>query len=93
MIHKVLAAPFFIMTLFLTASLAVTRKDRTYPADNAPWCAVFSVGNGDYWDCRYATIEACREQAIAGNRGYCNNNPRVPVDGQNPKRRQSRQPG
>ena len=42
----------------------------------APWCAVFSLGYGSVvWDCRYASIEACRPNVISGNRGFCNHNP------------------
>jgi hypothetical protein len=44
---------------------------------NAPWCAVISLGTGDvYWDCQYATIEQCVPNVLAGNRGFCNHNPR-----------------
>jgi hypothetical protein len=47
--------------------------------DVAPWCAVVSLGWGDaYWDCRYASIEACRPDVIAGNRGFCRQNPAWP---------------
>jgi hypothetical protein len=50
-------------------------------ATNAPWCAVHSMGRGDaYWDCRYASIQACQPAVLSGNRGFCNPNPRwVPV--------------
>jgi len=42
----------------------------------APWCAVISAGWGTvYWDCRYASIDACRPNVIAGNKGYCVQNP------------------
>jgi hypothetical protein len=41
-------------------------------ADEAPWCAVVSEG---YWDCQYHTIEECRPNVLAGNRGWCNQNP------------------
>lgn len=42
----------------------------------APWCAVISTGWGDVqWDCRYRSIEACRPNVIAGNKGYCTQNP------------------
>jgi hypothetical protein len=37
-------------------------------AYEAPWCAVLGMGKGVYWDCQYATFEACRPnvlQAIA----------------------------
>jgi len=43
---------------------------------DAPWCAVINIAGGDvYWDCRYHTIEECRPNVIAGNRGFCNLNP------------------
>ena len=43
---------------------------------NAPWCAVVEIGNGEVeWDCQYQTIEQCRPNVIAGNRGFCNLNP------------------
>jgi hypothetical protein len=43
---------------------------------NAPWCAVVNIGAGDVeWDCEYGSIEACRPNVIAGNRGFCQINP------------------
>jgi hypothetical protein len=43
---------------------------------NARWCAMVSVGPGDVVEtCDYPTIEACRPFVIAGNRGFCNENP------------------
>lgn len=43
---------------------------------NAPWCAVVNVGAGDVqWDCQYPSVEACRPNVIAGNRGFCQVNP------------------
>ncbi len=42
----------------------------------APWCAVISVTDGiAYWDCQYRSIEECRPNVLAGNRGWCNPNP------------------
>lgn len=41
-------------------------------ADESPWCAVISDG---YWDCQYRSIEECRPNVLAGNRGWCNPNP------------------
>lgn len=46
-------------------------------AYEGPWCAVRDVGSGSaYEDCQYATFEACRPHVLAGNRGFCNQNPR-----------------
>ena len=40
------------------------------------WCAVVNIGTGNViWDCTYPSIEACRPNVIAGNRGFCNPNP------------------
>jgi hypothetical protein len=45
-------------------------------AYTAPWCAVINLGTGNvYWDCRYSSIEQCRPNVLAGNRGFCNPNP------------------
>ena len=45
-------------------------------AREAPWCAVTSGGDGDmHWDCQYRSIEECRPNVLAGNRGWCNPNP------------------
>jgi hypothetical protein len=57
---------------------------------NAPWCAVYSLGFGSVvWDCRFASVEACRPHVIAGNRGFCNHNPgyKGPVE---PSRKRAR---
>ena len=45
-------------------------------AYTAPWCAVINLGTGNmYWDCQYSSIEQCRPNVLAGNRGFCNLNP------------------
>ena len=42
-----------------------------------PWCAIISLGQGSvYEDCQYSSIETCRPNVVAGNRGFCNPNPR-----------------
>ena len=56
---------------FLTVCLQPAAADY----DEAPWCAVVGMGKGVYWDCQYATFEACRPNVLAGNRGWCNPNP------------------
>lgn len=56
------------------ASLAFGPEPAT--AREAPWCAVTSGGDGDmHWDCQYRSIEECRPNVLAGNRGWCNPNP------------------
>ncbi len=50
-----------------------------HASGDAPWCAVINLGMGDvYWDCQYRTVEECVPNVIAGNRGFCNLNPRGP---------------
>jgi hypothetical protein len=59
----------------------------------APWCAVYSMGwDGVIWECEYASIEACRPNVIAGNRGFCNPNPAYhgPVKRAAPRHHRSR---
>lgn len=60
------------------AILAVTslagRPAQAY--GNHPWCAVHVVGWGEVaWVCEYDSIESCRPNILAGNRGFCNPNP------------------
>jgi hypothetical protein len=46
---------------------------------DAPWCAVINIGAGEVeWDCQYRSVEECRPNVIAGNRGFCNMNPAWP---------------
>jgi hypothetical protein len=49
-----------------------------------PWCAVTSGGLDVHWECEFDSIEACRPNVIAGNRGFCNPNPNYQAA---PKRR------
>jgi Protein of unknown function (DUF3551) len=43
---------------------------------DAPWCAIMNMGTGVvHEDCSYASLEACRPNILAGNRGFCNPNP------------------
>jgi hypothetical protein len=44
-------------------------------ADEAPWCAVINTGLDVHWDCQYRSAEQCSSAVIAGNRGFCNQNP------------------
>ena len=46
-------------------------------AGEGPWCAFISLGTGNvYEDCQYYSFEACQPNVLAGNRGFCNVNPR-----------------
>ena len=63
-------------------------------AYEAPWCAVISMGTGDvHWDCQYRSIEECRPNVLAGNRGWCNPNPYFvsePTERRHPRKRRAR---
>lgn len=67
------------MILVVTAALVVTGFGLQPAAADyygAPWCAVISMGDGDMqWDCEFRSIEECRPNVLAGNRGWCNPNP------------------
>jgi hypothetical protein len=65
-----------LLTLAVVTA-AMSFESRLVRAAEAPWCAVVSNGPGSvYWDCQYRSIEECRPNVIAGNRGFCNQNPR-----------------
>ncbi len=53
----------------------ITIDQRPVQANEAPWCAVISMGLDAYWDCQYQSFEQCYPHVIAGNRGFCNTNP------------------
>ena len=60
----------------LVALAAVVFGLQPAKAYEAPWCAVTSGGDGDmHWDCQYRSIEECRPNVLAGNRGWCNPSP------------------
>ena len=43
------------------------------------WCAEVSIGRGSTSrDCRFKTFEDCRPWVLAGNRGFCVQNPYWP---------------
>jgi hypothetical protein len=49
---------------------------QTAQARVAPWCAVQEIWPGSVsWGCSYWTLEECVPEVIAGNRGFCNQNP------------------
>jgi hypothetical protein len=62
----------------LLALLAVMSfGPRAAQAYEGPWCAVIDTGTGNiYWDCQYYSLEECQPHVLAGNRGFCNRNPR-----------------
>jgi len=56
-----------------TAMWFGTSSSRAY--GDAPWCAVITLSGDVYWNCQYRTVEECRPNIVAGNRGFCALNP------------------
>ena len=48
------------------------------PAQTAegPWCRILNLGSDASDDCQYMSLEECQPLVIAGQRGFCNPNPR-----------------
>jgi len=66
-----------ILLMAGVALVAMLVEARPVQAYEGPWCAILNYGNGSaYEDCHYSSIEACRPNVLAGNRGFCNPNPR-----------------
>jgi hypothetical protein len=64
------------VALVVAAVPFYSRTAKAYKVNEAPWCAVINLGPGDaYWDCQYATLEACVPHVLTGNRGFCNPSP------------------
>jgi hypothetical protein len=71
---EVAMARMFFVTIVAVA--AFNSGPATADFYSEPWCAVIAMGDGDMqWDCEYRTIEECRPNVLAGNRGWCNPNP------------------
>jgi hypothetical protein len=69
------------------ASLAFGLQPAAADYYGAPWCAVIGMGDGDMqWSCEYRSVEECRPNVIAGNRGWCNPNPYFVASDPSPER-------
>jgi hypothetical protein len=80
-----------ILCATAVAIACMTIDQRPAHAYEAPWCAVIDFGAGDaYWDCQYRSLEECVPNVLAGNRGFCNENPRF--HGAEQPRRQPKHP-
>jgi Protein of unknown function (DUF3551) len=64
-----------IAAVFATGALLGHGPAHAY--GEGPWCAVESLGSDSMTErCTFADFETCRREVVAGNRGYCNSNPR-----------------
>ncbi len=66
-------------SVLLVAAVVAAASFGAQPAQargDKPWCAVYSTGYDNIVsDCEYDSAEACAPHVIAGNRGFCNQNP------------------
>jgi hypothetical protein len=68
-----------IMFMTFIAAAAMFCASGASQAYEGPWCANVSVGaKGIVHDCRYRSFEECAPNVIAGNRGFCTQNPAWP---------------
>jgi len=66
-----------ILSIAALVTAAVSFHEGATQAAEGPWCANINIGTGNvYEDCQYYSFEACRPHVLAGNRGFCNLNPR-----------------
>jgi hypothetical protein len=66
-----------VMLAVAVVAMVVLAGQRPGRAYDGPWCAVTNTGGGTVqWNCSLPTFEMCRQEVIAGNRGFCNPNPR-----------------
>ena len=64
--------------LFLAVAVATTALAGGQPAQayyTGAWCAVYALSPGGASErCEYRDFESCRQEIIAGNRGFCRQN-------------------
>ena len=65
-----------VILIVATFLAAISITQRPARASEAPWCAVTSEGGEAHWECVYNSVEECAPNVLAGNRGFCNPNPR-----------------
>jgi hypothetical protein len=66
-----------IMLIVTAAAAAMFLDLRGSQAYEGPWCALSDIGGGVmHENCSMRSFEMCRQEVIAGNRGFCNPNPR-----------------
>jgi hypothetical protein len=68
------------MRLILAAAAvvaAIVFSLRPSQAYEGPWCALTDIGGGVmHENCSVRSFQMCVQEVIAGNRGFCNPNPR-----------------
>ena len=65
------------MLIVTAAGAAMLLDPCVSQAYERPWCALTDIGGGVmHENCTIPTFEMCVQEVIAGNRGFCNPNPR-----------------
>jgi hypothetical protein len=65
----------FATGLFI-AALGLDARPAAAYVPEGPWCATVLLGNGSVAkDCHFRTFAACAPTVLAGNRGFCGQNP------------------
>ena len=67
-----------MIRILLVAALVLAAgclNARPASAQEGPWCALRNFSDLSE-DCQFRTLDECRVTIIAGNRGFCNPNPR-----------------
>ena len=66
-----------IMPIVTAVAAAMLLDPHASQAYEMPWCALTEIAGGAmYENCALPTFELCVQEVIAGNRGFCNPNPR-----------------
>ena len=63
------------MLIVTAVAAAISLSLRASQAYERPWCALTDIGGG-VRELHHPTFEMCVREVIAGNRGFCNPNPR-----------------
>jgi hypothetical protein len=67
-----------IVLIAAVLAAAMLADPRPVQAAEGPWCAMIPFGTDIFEDCQYRSFEECRPNVIAGNRGFCTQNPSWP---------------
>jgi hypothetical protein len=63
-----------VLAAMAVSTLFDSHASRAYEGQ---WCAVTNRGGGTVsWNCSMRSFDMCVQEVIAGNRGFCNLNPR-----------------
>jgi hypothetical protein len=66
-----------LLVLAVSTTATLLGSGASHAQYDAPWCAMQSLGQGSMVQrCVFRDLESCVPEVIAGNRGYCIQNPR-----------------